>query len=44
MTEFVDAQQRNKEHPDTFHIPPKGQLDALESGDFVKICENKERF
>ena len=44
MTEFLDAQQKNKEHPNTFQIPTKNDVDALEPGDFVKICENDERF
>lgn len=44
MNEFLDAQQMNKENPDTFWAPNQEELDSLEPGLYVKICENKERF
>ena len=44
MSEFLDAQEQNKKHPDTFEVPTKETLDSLTSDVWVKICENKERF
>lgn len=44
MKEFIDAVQKNKEHPDTFQIPSKEDLDKMEEGFFVKVGHNGERF
>jgi len=44
MTKFVDAQQMHTENPDTFGVPAQIHLDMIESGAFVKISENAERF
>ena len=44
MSEFLDAQQMKKENPNTFWAPNQKEMDSLQSGQFVKICENRERF
>jgi len=44
MTKFIDAQQMHKDNPDTFWAPNQEELDALRPGQYVKICENRERF
>lgn len=44
MANFLDAQQRHKENPLSFQVPNEKQLDEIKSGDYVKICENNERF
>lgn len=44
MTEFIDAQQMHIDNPDTFWAPSQEELDALQGGHYVKICENQERF
>ena len=44
MTEFLDAQQSHKDHPDTFWAPSQELLDSLGEGNWVKICDNQERF
>ena len=44
MTEFLDAQEQHKLHPDTFEVPSDITLSELNLGQWVKICDNKERF
>ena len=44
MSDFLDAQEQNKKHPDTFEIPSEKTLDSLGIDQWVKICDNKERF
>lgn len=42
---FIDAQQMHKDHPETFEVPSKEELDAIKPGDNVKVCVNdQERF
>ena len=41
---FVDAQQKNKEHPDTFEVPDRSELDSIKKGSIVKVARNNERF
>ena len=41
---FVDAQEMVKVHPETFYAPSKDELDDISIGDFVKVCDNDERF
>lgn len=42
--EFVDAQEMAKIHPATFEAPTAEELDKIEEGKFVKVCNNHERF
>jgi len=42
--EFVNAQEMAKDYPTTFDAPTKEELDKIKEGDYVKICDNKERF
>lgn len=42
--DFVDAQLMHKEHPKTFEVPSKKELNALKPGDIVKVCADGERF
>ena len=45
MVEFVDAQKRHLEYPNTFEVPNKNELNRLAVGDIVKVCaDDKERF
>lgn len=44
MSRFVDAQAMHEKHPDTFAAPTREELDTLEIGGLVKICNNFERF
>ena len=45
MSDFLDAQEQNEKHPDTFYAPSQELLDLLTSDDqWVKVCENRERF
>ena len=37
MNDFIDAVQKNKEHPDTFNIPSKVELDKMEEGFHIKV-------
>ena len=42
--EIVDAEQRNRENPDTFELPSKKRINSINVGDFVKlIFDDKER-
>jgi len=41
---FVDAQKMHKNHPRKFEIPSKEAIKDIKKGDFVKICNGKERF
>jgi len=36
--ELADCVQRNKEHPETFHIPSVDEKSLLGKGDYVKLC------
>jgi molybdopterin converting factor small subunit len=42
--EFVDAQEMNRQHPDTFDVPTAEELKALRPGMYVKVCACNERF
>lgn len=42
--ELLDGVLKNQQHPDTFHIPSQKVKDALSSGDYVKVCDNNEKF
>ncbi len=42
--EWRDAQQMAKDHPDSFHAPSQNELDSIEIGYSVKICDGEERF
>jgi hypothetical protein len=44
MTEFLNAQLQSKKHPDTFRVPNQYDLDLISKNDYVKICDNNERF
>ena len=44
MSKFIDAQEMHKQHPDTFEVPFKSELDAIKEGSTVKVCNGKERF
>jgi hypothetical protein len=44
MNEFLDAQQGHNKNPNTFWIPSQEEINNLRVGNYVKICENKERF
>jgi hypothetical protein len=44
MSEFLDAQEMNRKHPDTFEVPPEEILNGLVVGDYVQVAENRERF
>ena len=41
---FIDAQEMEKLHPDTFEAPSKKELKNLKVDDSVKICNGRERF
>lgn len=44
MTEFVDAEERNKQYPKTFDIPAESERNNVKRGDYVKlIFDDKER-
>lgn len=42
--ELNDAQKLAKKHPNTFEAPTQEQLNSIEIGDTVKICDGEERF
>jgi hypothetical protein len=42
--EFVDAQEMQKKHPDTFEAPTTEKLNTIELGSLVKVCTCDERF
>lgn len=45
LPEFVDAQAKAKENPDTFDAPDIQELQSkIHIGDFVKVCAYEERF
>ena len=41
---FIDAQEMEKLHPDTFEAPLQSRLDEIIIHDTVKICNGQERF
>jgi hypothetical protein len=41
---WIDAQAMAVEHPDTFNAPTREELDQVQKGHVVKICDAKERF
>lgn len=43
-TEFINAQQMQKDHPDSFEAPSLIELAELDKGTFVKVCTGGERF
>ncbi len=41
---LADAEERNRQHPETFHIPPGDERASLKKGDLVQLSvEDKER-
>jgi hypothetical protein len=47
--ELIDAEEMHKKSPDSFWAPSldpehREALDALELGDFIKVCNGQERF
>lgn len=42
MYALLDAKERNKKYPDTFHIPSNDDLSYLRSGDYAKLCFEEE--
>lgn len=44
LDDLISAKQLAQEHPDTFRRPDSHELDALTSGDFVKVSRHHERF
>lgn len=44
MSEFLDAQKQHKKYPDTFWVPSQDLLDSISTANYVKICDNHERF
>jgi hypothetical protein len=41
---LVNAAEMGREHPETFYYPTKRQLDSIQPGDLVKVCEDSEPF
>ena len=41
---LLDAPAMARAHPGLFGAPSAAELDALQAGDFVKICRHNERF
>ncbi len=37
VIDFVDAQQKAREHPDTYHVVSICELASLKPGDLVKV-------
>jgi hypothetical protein len=44
MNDFANAQEIHKAFPGTFEVPSNEELNAVVTGDFVKICHMEERF
>jgi hypothetical protein len=42
--ELANAQERHRQHPDTFAVPAPQWLRAITVGDNVKVCAGRERF
>lgn len=42
--EYVNAQEMANKYPETFYAPTKENLDAIKTGDIVKVCTGEERF
>lgn len=42
--DWIDAQQKHLEFPDTFNVPTEEELSQIEVGWTVKICNGIERF
>ena len=42
--EWVDAQEKHKQHPDTFDVPSEEELAKIDVGFTVKVCNGQERF
>lgn len=41
---WINAQEYQKKFPESFQAPNHDELSSLKIGDFVKICNGKERF
>ena len=41
---FENAQELQKQFPDTFFAPDKATLEQIGPGDFIKVCTDRERF
>lgn len=44
MISFVDAQEMHRKYSHCFEVPSDSALNSLVIGDYVKICEDNERF
>jgi len=42
MYTLVDAKKKNIEHPNSFEIPSKAEINSLKSGDYVKLIFEEE--
>lgn len=42
--ELIDAQEMHRNHPETFEVPSKSELETIQEGTYVKICDGDERF
>lgn len=42
--EFVNAQEMARNHPHTFGVPSKEELDSIKKGSSVKVSAGNERF
>ena len=42
--EWVDAQEKHRQHPDTFDVPSEEELAKIDVGFTVKVCNGQERF
>ena len=41
---LADAEERNRQHPETFHVPPGDERESLARGDLAQLCvDDKER-
>ena len=44
IDDWVDAKKLSKQYPEKFDIPEDNEIIKIVIGDFVKICNGKERF
>ena len=41
---LVNAAQMALDHPETFSVPAAAELERVNKGDLVKVCDDAERF
>lgn len=41
---LIDALEMSKEHPETFHIPTKEEINKIKKGSTIKVSDGKDRF